>query len=268
MTAGSSQLSDSGADRNSKSKIEKRVTQGQVTWTGPITLVAARTFLLVVVQGLVAVVYALRHHPSPWQAAAPWWSIYGTLVDIGCLLLMTQFTRAEGIRIRDLIGKVRLRRGRDIFAGIGYYLLIFPCFLGGSILSSLLVYGSIGPHLAPGQLYGRALPFWAVVYTLSLWWIIWAPTEETTYQAYVLPRLEALFERPWIPVMVVAFWWTLQHSALPLIFDWRYIVWRFGSFAPGVFVTIMIYRKTRRLPPLIVAHWPMDIAAAAFTVKF
>jgi hypothetical protein len=63
---------------------------------------------------------------------------------------MARFTRAEGIRIRDLIGKVRLQRGRNVFAGIGYYLLIFLCFLGGSMLSSLLVYGSIGPHLAPG----------------------------------------------------------------------------------------------------------------------
>lgn len=268
MAVGSSQLAGSGAGGNSKSEIEKRVAQGQVTWTGPMTVVVARTFLLVIAQALVAVVYALRHHPSPWQAAAPWWSIYGTLVDIGCLLLMARLTRAEGIRIRDLIGKAHLRRGRDVFLGLGYYLLIFPCFLGGSMLSSLLVYGSIGPHLAPGQLYGRALPFWALLYTLSVWWMIWSPTEETTYQGYVLPRLEALFGRQWAPVVVVGFWWTLQHSALPLILDWRYIVWRFGSFVPGVFVTIMIYRRTRRLPPLIIAHWPMDIAAAIFTVKF
>jgi len=268
MAVGSHQVAVPGTSENSRSEIEQRVAQGRVTWTGPMTLVVARAFLLVIAQAMVAVVYALCHHPSPWQAAAPWWSIYGTFVDIGCLLLMARFTRAEGIRIRDLIGKVRLRRGRDVFVGIGYYLLIFPCFLGGSMLSSLLVYGSIGPHLAPGQLHGRPLPFWALVYTLSVWWVIWSPTEEITYQGYVLPRLEALFRRPWVPVMVVGFWWTLQLSALPLILDWRYIVWRFGSFAPGVFVTILIYRRTRRLPPLIVAHWPMDIVAAILTVKF
>ena len=60
----------------------------------------------------------------------------------------------------------------------------------------------------------------------------------------------------------------LQHSALPLIADWRYIVWRFGAFVPGVLVSILIYRRTRRLAPMIVAHWPMDIAAAIFTVRF
>ena len=265
MAAGSGAAFGTGG--NSTSEIEGRVAQGRLTGMGPMTLVVARTFLLVIAQALVAVVYALRRHPSPWQAAAPWWSIYGTAADIGCLLLMARFTRAEGIRMRDLIGKVRLRRGRDVFVGMGYYLLIFPCFLGGSVLSSLVVYGSVGPHLAPGQLYGRSLPLWAVVYTLSVWWMIWSPTEELTYQGYALPRLEALCRRPWVAVAVVWFWWTLQHSALPLILDWRYIVWRFGSFAPGVFVTIMVYRRTRRLLPLIVAHWPMDIAAAIFTLK-
>jgi len=237
-------------------------------WTGPILLVVARTLLLVIVQALVAAVFALRHVQSPWRAAAPWWSVYGTVVDLGCLILLRCFTQKEGIRIRDLIGEVRLRRGRDVLAGIGYYLLIFPVFVGGSMLSSLLVYGSIGPHLAPGQLHERALPLWALLYTLSAWWIFWSPTEEMTYQGYALPRLEALLGRPWIAVFLVGFWWALQHCALPLIFDWRYIGWRFGSFLPGVLVSILIYRRTRRLAPLIIAHWPMDIAAAIFTVTF
>jgi len=253
---------------NSKGAIEERVALGQIAWTGPITLVAARTFLLLTAQALLAGVYGLRHHPSPWKAAAPWWSIYGTLADIGCWSLIAWFKRREGIRFRDLIGTAPLRRGRDILTGLGYYLLIFPCFLGGSVLSSLLVYGSIGPHIPPGQLHDRVLPVWAAVYTLSAWWVIWSPTEETTYQAYVLPRLEALSGSSWIPVAVVGFWWALQHSVLPSILDWRYIVWRFGAFLPGVLVTIFIYRRTRRLAPLIVAHWPMDIAAAIFTVKF
>ncbi len=251
---------------NSADAIEKRVALGQITWTGPLTLVVARTVLLLLLQALLAGFYAWRGNPSPWRAAAPWWSIYGTLVDVGCLALIAWFRRAEGIGFRDLIGAVRLRR--DAVAGLGYYLLIFPCFVGGSMLSSLFVYGSIGPHIPPGLLHDRALPVWAFVYTLSVWWMIWSPTEETTYQAYVLPRLEALSGRPWIAVSIVGFWWALQHCALPLIPDWRYIVWRFGAFVPGTLAAITIYRRTRRLAPMIVAHWPMDIAAALFTVRF
>ncbi len=237
-------------------------------WAGPITVVLARTFLLVMAQALVAGIYVLRRRPSPWQPAAPWWSVYGTIADLGCLALIAWFKRSEGLRFRDLIGKAQLRRGRDVFVGLAYFLFIFPCFLVGSVLSSLVVYGSPGPHLAPGQLYERSLPLWAVIYSLSVWWIVWSPTEELTYQGYALPRLEPLFGSAWKSVAMVGFWWALQHAALPLILDWRYVAWRFGSFLPGVCVTIMVYRKTRRLAPLIVAHWPMDIAAAISTLTF
>jgi hypothetical protein len=254
------------ADLNSRSEIEERVARGQITWTGPVTLVVARTFLLMAAQAGLAGIFALQGRPSPWQAAAAWWTIYGTLADIGCLALMAQFRRAEGIRFRDLLGSVRRRR--DVIRGLGYYLIIFPCFLGGSILSSLAVYGSMGPKIPSGQLHDRVLPVWAVVYTLSVWWMIWSATEETTYQAYALPRFEALCGRPWIAMTVVGFWWTLQHCALPFIADWRYLVWRFFAFVPGVIVSMTIYRRTRRLAPMIVAHWPMDIAAAIFTVRF
>ncbi len=83
---------------------------------------------MIAAQGLVALIYVLRRHPSAWSAAAPWWTVYGTLVDAGCLALMMKFTRPEGIRLRDLVGKVRLRWGRDIFLGIGCFLIFVQFF--------------------------------------------------------------------------------------------------------------------------------------------
>jgi len=43
----------------------------------------------------------------------------------------------------------------------------------------------------------RRLPIWATVYSVTVWWLIWSPTEELTYQAYVLPRLRVLTGRTW-----------------------------------------------------------------------
>src|ERR1039458_4379248 len=73
---------------------------------------------------------------------------------------------------------------------------------------------------------GRVLPVWAVVYSLSVWWMIWSPTEEMTYQAYALPRIQALSGRTWVAMVVVGFWWALQHSLLPFLPDWRSALWR------------------------------------------
>ncbi|PYX32599.1 MAG: hypothetical protein DMG77_03445 [Acidobacteria bacterium] len=72
----------------------------------------------------------------------------------------------------------------------------------------------------------------------------------------------------WIAISIVGFWWALQHSFLPLILDWKYVAWRFLAFLPGVVVFMLSYLKLRRLLPLIVAHWPMDILAILITLKF
>jgi len=265
---GESAKSTAAEDPNSKSALVRRVMSGHLTWAGPLMLLTGRSVLVIAAQAFVVFLYWLRLHTWSWKAGAPWWSVYGTLVDIGCLGLMAVYTRKEGIRIRDLIGRPRLRRGRDILLGLGCFLLVFPFFGCAAPVASRLVYGSFQPQLYPGLLAGRALPFWAIVYSLSAWWLLWSPTEEMAYQGYVLPRIEALARSRWIAISIVGFWWALQHSFLPLILDWKYVVWRFLAFLPGVVVFMLIYLKLRRLPPLILAHWPMDILATLITLQF
>lgn len=127
---------------------------------------------------------------------------------------MAGFLRSEGIRLRDLIGSIRLRGGRDIFVGIGWLALALPFFTLAAQLGSKGVYGSTQPYLYPGLLAGRSLPLWAIIYSLSMWWIVWSPTEEMTYQAYALPRIQALSGRAWVAIVVVAFWWADPRLAI------------------------------------------------------
>lgn len=221
-----------------------------------------------VAQAIFALVFSVKGNPIPWRAAAPYWTVYGTLVDIGCLLLLRRFARTEGTTIRELIGPIHWRHARDLFLGLGYFLLVFPLFLAGGILCGWLLYGTFRADPVPGILSARVLPTWAILYSCSFWWMIWSPTEEITYQGYVLPRIEALSGRRWVAVSLVAFWWALQHSFLPFIPDWRSSLWRFLAFVPGVFGIILIYLRTRRLAPLILAHWMMDILGMLMTTKF
>jgi hypothetical protein len=237
-----------------------------------VLLTAARTGLMLVVQVLVATVFLLRGHPSPWRAQAPWWTVDATLVDIGCLLMLSRMTRGEGIRLVDLFGLNRSRLGREVLWGLLYLFALFPTFIaGGSILASWVAYGKTHVDvnlLAPGLLAGRRLPAWAVVYSLSVFWLIWSPTEEVIYQAYCAARVRALTRSAWATVTLVGFWWAFQHSVFPLVFDWRLIVFRFLQFLPLVVVLQLIYLRTRSLPRLIVMHWPLDLLAALMTLSF
>ena len=253
---------------NSPSAIQERIKAGRISWVGPLLLVTARSILLMAAQGLVALMLLAQHCPMPWRRAGDWWGVYGTLADIGCLISLYYFTRREGIRLRDLIGPIRMRRGHDLLLGLGYYLLVFPFFLGGNYVARIFLYGSNVTTLNSYLVRSHPLPIWAMVYSLALWWLIWSPTEETTYQAYALPRLQGLTGRTWIALLVVGFWWTAQHCALPFIPDGRFLLYRFLSFLPGLLILMLLYLRTRRLTPLIIAHWPMDIAAAIITAIY
>ena len=260
--------STNAIDLNSPSAVRERIADGRAGWAGPLLLLSARSVLLIAAQAVVALILLERGHVTPWRAAGDWWGVYGNVADIGCLILLRFFTRRERIRLRDLLGPVRMRRGHDLWLGLGCYLLIFPVFFASTWLAKSLFF-----HADPGVAVGylsriHSLPLWATIYGLFLWWIIWTPTEEATYQAYALPRLEVLCRHRWAAVLLVGFCWAAQHCTLPLILDWRYLAFRFVSFFPGVLCLMAVYLRTRRLAPVIFAHWPMDIAAAIFHVIY
>ena len=242
---------------NDPAAIQQRVGLGRIGWTGPLALTTARTVLLLVVQAAVALGFFVRGHPSPWRAQASWF------------LLLGRLSRREGIRLADLFGVDRSHLGREVLWGLAYLLLLFPVVQGGTVLASWVAYGRLQPdfaRMAPGLLVARRLPSWAVAYSLSLFWILWSPTEEVTYQADCAARLLALTGRTWVTLTLVGFWWALQHSVLPLVLDWRLAVFRFLQFLPLVMVMQILYLRTRRLPRMIVMHWPMDLLAARMTL--
>jgi len=252
---------------NSKSALALRASQGRLTWPGPLLLVVGRSVLIIAAQAVTACLLWLRSRSWSWNAAAKWWTVYGTLVDLGCLALMVAFTRKEGIRLRDLIGPVRLRWGRDVFLGAGILVLVFPFFVLAAPLVTRLVYASTPIPTFDGLAAGRVLPLWAVVYSFSIWLLIWSPTEEMTYQGYALPRLEVLFNSRWKAIALVSFWWAIQHPFLPFVLDWKFVVWRFLVFLPSMIPLMLLYLKIRRLPPFFLAHWSMDTIALFMTIK-
>ncbi|MGA2569038.1 MAG: CPBP family glutamic-type intramembrane protease [Terracidiphilus sp.] len=254
---------------NDRLEISKRVVAGRIPWAGPLLLIVGRSVFLVAAQALVALLFLLRHDPSPWGSAGQWWTVYGNLADVGCLALLWKYTRAEGVSLRSLLGPSRWRYGFDIWFGLGLCVLIFPLLVVGGMIANWLVFGTFIASTAPAAGAAAAaphvFPLWRTIYSVSVWWIIWTPTEQLTYQGFALPRLQALTRRTWVAFVLVGFFWSLQHSFLPFVPQWRYVVLRFVMVVPGLVVTMLIYLRTRRLVPMIIAQWPMDILVAFMT---
>lgn len=118
---------------NAQASIEAQVAAGRVPCADPLIVIVARPLLMIASQGLVALILAAVHRLDAWRLAGYRWTIYGTIVDIGYLSAMFALTRREGIRLRDRLGPVRLCYGKDIFLGLGCFMLVFLLFFVGGI---------------------------------------------------------------------------------------------------------------------------------------
>jgi uncharacterized protein len=246
---------------NTNADVLRSSNNGRPSWSGPLMMLGARIGFAVVAQAAVAWAFFLRGESTPWLSAAPWWTGYGTLIDLGCLLALTYWMRRERLRMSDLVGMQPPGLGRDFLIGLAYAALILPFAMLGGFLGTTLIYGS-----APGPMPIGPLPLGGALYSFLIWPVVWAITEEVTYLGYALPRLERLTGSTWIAVLMVVFFWSIQHCAMPLRFDPRFLLWRAATAFPVVAVLSLIFIRTRRLLPLIVAHWTADALAVLVTV--
>lgn len=246
---------------NSKAKLQERVKAGKITWAGPLIVMAARTVLGWIFQGL-AVVLFFRGRADPWVEAAAWWRVYGTLVDVGCIVLLVWLTRREGIRLFDL-GNYR-REGwlRDVGLGVGMFILLTPLTLGPIFgIMALLKYDP------PSS--GIVLPTWAMLYSLIIWWVIWTPVEDMTYTGYAFPRLVELTGGKWLLAALVNICFLiLQHSFFPFQSQgWQLVVATAAGLIPSTVIGAWLYLRWRRLLPFHVAHWLTDLMLAVLAVS-
>jgi hypothetical protein len=237
--------------------LVRRENTGALTWRGPVLMLVARSAFAVMAQALVAIIFALRSSPAPWHDAEPWMPVYGTLIDAGCLTLLSQLTRREGIGLVDLIGFDRSRLGRDLLLGVALVPVGLALILGGVYATGWLVYGT----LTPPYLFGQ-LPLPAALYGVFIFPVVWGLTEQMTYNGYLAPRVRVLCRSTSLSVAVVSIVWSFQHAVMPLTFDPKFMAVRALSPLPfSIFQTVLCLRL-RRLIPFAIAHAVLDGASA------
>jgi hypothetical protein len=246
---------------NSTAEIQKRFAAGKITWAGPLIMLAARPIFLLIGQALVAAIF-YRGNDYALVEAGPWFRVFGTLADVGCLILLFYLTRREGIRLLDLGNYRRERWLRDVLIGLG---LTIP-FILLTMVPVMVIPMLIGytPPAASG------LPMVATLYSLIIWPVIWVFAEDNTYLGYGLARVEALSGRKWLAVVVMGFFMMLHHVLVPFgSLEWQYLVAWVVGFAPFIIFYCWLYFRMRRLLPIMVAHYLLDvfsILALAFLI--
>jgi uncharacterized protein len=241
---------------NSVASIQQKSIEGITGWKFLLLVVFSRPLLVFIAHLIFAAGFAVLGDETPFQTAGPYWSVYGTLADIGCLLLLQYGIRKEGFRLKDLISFDKKKLPRDILLGIGIGIAGGFIVMLGSKLAGMISYGSFNPVFPEGA-YIRKLPLWAVLYSRIIWWVIWSATEELTYNGYSLPRLQVVFGSKWKALLLVSFSWSLMHCFLPFI-NVQHALYMFIMFIPLTLFLGAMYLIFRRLTPLITGHWIMD----------
>lgn len=252
--------------QNSSEAIQSRFSAGKIPRCAPFVMLLARSSFILIAQGLTLLILVLSGVQNPAVEVRNWYTVYGSLTDLGCLALLVWFTRREGIGLLDLVGFIKSKLKTDILLGLGIFIIVFPVtvILFGR-LAMLAAFGSTNPEF-PEYTFIRTLPLLAVLYSRMIWWPIWSATEELTYNGYALPRLVVMTKSPWLSVAIVAFFYSIQHSFLSIA-GFQYGLYMFLLFIPLTVTLTLIYLRVRRLPPLILGHWLMDLASVLFMLK-
>lgn len=240
-------------DANSRDALLRRSEAATLTWRGPALMLFARSAFGVAAQAVVAAVLVLQASASAWHDAAAWLPVYGTLIDAGCLALLWQLTRREGIGLFDLVGFTRARLAGDALLGLLLVPVSLAFIYGGTYGAGWIVYGTPAP---PYLLGGLPLP--AAIYGVLVFPFLWGLTEQMTYNGYLLPRLQVLCRSTSAAVALVAFVWSLQHAFMPWTFDPKFMAFRLLASLPSSVFEALLYLGLRRLLPLVVAHALLD----------
>lgn len=250
---------------NSPEQIEARLRADKISPRAVALMVPARGVFAALTFILVTLVALATGTSDPVRTAGSWWMVSGTLIDIGCLVILFALVGREGIGLFDLLAVRDRKVIRELLFGLPLVLALIPALIVNQVLT-LIFYGS---HLPP-QIALVHLPLWATLYSVLVWPVIWGLTEQMTYVGYLLPRLEVLTRRTWVAALVVTGFWSLQHLALPFVPDAGYLIYRTVTVVPVAITAIILYRHVlrRRLLPLVVVHWFADVFAALSPVLF
>jgi hypothetical protein len=224
----------------------------------PWLMLFVRLLLFAFVQALMALVFLWAGAPDPWSESARWWIFSAILANAVTVLLLVRSFRAEGKSYLDLVRFERSTVWKDLALAIIVFLLAAPVgVIPGNALGSLL----FGTSDVPAAMMFRPLPPWAVLVGL-LFPVTIALAELPTYFGYAMPRLERQFGSGWLAWGMASLGLSLQHMTLPLILDWRFLLWRGLMFLPfALYIGFILKLRPRLLPYLMVSHFLIDLLA-------
>lgn len=181
-----------------------------------------------------------------------WWSIVATIVNIITILIIILVTKKIGISYSKLInyekGKTKVK---DV---IIITLIVLSLASIGMNLAGLICYG-VFPYLAPMMAAPISKIFAIINFVLLPITVCFA--EDGLYLGCGVNS----FKNKYLAIFIPAFFYALQHSFIPVLFDIKYMIYRFLSFLPLTIIFCVYYYKKKNPVPIMIGHIIVEIAS-------
>mgnify|MGYP004697857999 CR=1 FL=1 len=181
------------------------------------------------------------------------WSIVASVVNIITIVMLVLITKKNGGFAKLINYEKGKTKPKQI---VGMIFLVILIGMGGMYLAGFICYGVI-PYAAPMMI--APIPLWLAIINVFVLPVSTAFAEEGIYLGCGVNQIK----NKYVAILVPAFFFALQHSFIPTLFDIRYIIYRFLSFLSLTIILCWYYHKHRNPLPIMVGHAVIDVATVA-----
>ena len=181
-----------------------------------------------------------------------WWSIVATIVNIVTILLLVFISKKMNISYSKLInyekGKTKIKQ----VIIISLIVLFVGTF--GMYLSGFICYGKF-PYAAPMMI--APIPLVLAIINFIILPLTVSFAEDGLYLGCGVNS----FKNKYMAILIPAFFYALQHSFIPTLFDGKFIIYRFLSFLPLTIILCWYYYKKKNPVPIMIGHVLIEMAS-------
>lgn len=180
------------------------------------------------------------------------WSIVASILNIALIIFLFVVTKKDGGYFSLINYEKGKTKPKQI---IGMCILILLVGLSGMYLAGFICYGKV-PYFAPMMIAPIPIAFATV--NLILLPITTAFAEDGIYLGCGVGQIK----NKYAAIVLPAFFFAVQHSFIPTLFDLRFMLYRFISFLPLTVILCAHYYKHRNPLPIMIGHTAIDLITA------
>ena len=180
-----------------------------------------------------------------------WWTLILNICNIITIIILFYTYKKKNIKFSELINnKSRQKNTREVFT---WSIIIFLVGLLGMYVIGFIIYNQM-PYTP--EIIMQPIPIILAVLNIFILPLTTTIAEEGLYLGLGVNQIDNKYKA----IIIPTFFYALQHSFLPMILDYKYIIYRFCSFIPVILLMCIYFYKKRNLLPVMAGHYVINLA--------